>query len=68
MSKNSKMFQSLEERDLDLGQGLNLTIAKLDNRLLADYIAKRIKYFSPDLSLSEFEDRCISGIYRPKFS
>ena len=62
MSKKSKILQSIEDKDLDLDQGLNLTIAKLDNRLLADYIARRIKRVSPNLSPVELEDRCISGI------
>ena len=57
-----RSLQSIEDKDLDLDQGINHTIAKLDNRLLADYIARRVKHFSPDLSLVEVEDRCIPGI------
>ena len=62
-AKIFKVHRSNEERDLDLVQGLNLTIAKLDNRLLADYVAKKTKWFSPNLSLLELEDMCISGIF-----
>lgn len=62
--KKSKKSKEDEDYNLDLDQGLNLAIAKLDNRLLADYIAKRTKRFFPDLSLVELEDRYISGNFR----
>ena len=62
-AKMSKIHRSNEEKDLDLVQGLNLTIAKLDSRLLADYVAKRTKWFFPDLSLVELEEMYISGIF-----
>ena len=61
--KNSEVFKSDENNNLDLERGLNLAIGKLDGRLLADYIAKRMKRFFPDLSLVELEDRCISGTF-----
>ena len=60
-SRKSKESDSNEDHDLDLDKGLNLAIAKLDNRLLADYVAKRTKHFSPDLSLFDLEDQHISG-------
>ena len=66
-SKKSKKTKSDEDHNLDLDQGLNLAIAKLDNRLLADYVAKRTKRFFPDLSLVELEDRYISGIVWTQF-
>ncbi len=61
--KRIKISKSNEDDNLDLDQGLNLAIAKLDNRLLADYIAKRTKRFFPDLSLVELEDRYVSGVF-----
>lgn len=61
-SKKSKESKSDDDYNLDLDRGLNLAIAKLDNRLLADYVAKQTKRFSPDLSLVDLEDRHISGI------
>ena len=61
--KKSKKPKSDDDYNLDLDRGLNMAIAKLDNRLLADYVAKRTKRFSPDLSLVELEDRHISGIF-----
>lgn len=60
-SKNSKRRNSDDNYSLDVDRGLNLAIAKLDKRLSADYIAKRTKRFSPDLSLVELEDRYIPG-------
>lgn len=62
-SKNINGFKSSEDNNLGLGQGINLAIAKLDSRLLADYVAKRMKRFSPDLSLVELEDRYIPGTF-----
>ena len=62
-AKTSKVHRSNGEKNLDLVHGLNLTIAKLDSRLLADYVAKRTKWFSPKLSLVEFEEMYISGIF-----
>lgn len=62
-AKISKVHRSNEGKDLDLVQGLNLNIAKLDSRLLADYVAKRTKWFSPNLSLVELEEMYISGIF-----
>lgn len=62
-SKNTNAFKSNEDINLDMGQGLNLAIAKLDSALLADYVAKRTKRFCPDLSLVELEDRYIQGTF-----
>ena len=59
--KTSKKFKSDEDCNLDLSRGLNLAIAKLDNRLSADYANNRTKRLFPDLSLVELEDRYISG-------
>ena len=60
-SRKSKEPNSNEDHNLDLDKGLNVVIAKLDNRLLADYVAKRTKRFFPDLSLFELEDKYVSG-------
>ena len=60
-SKRSKKFKSDGDCNLDLSRGLNLAIAKLDNRLSADYANNRTKRLFPDLSLVELEDRYISG-------
>ena len=60
-SKTSKVNRSSEENNLELDQGLNMTIAKLDSRLLADYVANRTKRFLPYLSIVELEEMYISG-------
>ena len=67
MPKKTKSSNSDEDYNLDLDRGLNLAIAKLDNRLLADYVSKRTKRFFPDSSLVELEDRYISGILGHKY-
>lgn len=59
--KRSKKFKSDEDCNLDLSRGLNLAIAKLDNRLSADYANNRTKRLFPGLSLVELEDRYVSG-------
>ena len=60
--KRSQNSKSDEDCTLDVDRGLNLAIAKLNNQLLADYIALQTKRFFPDLSLVELEDKFISGI------
>ena len=59
--KKAKKAKPDEDENLDLKQGLNLAIGKLDSRLQADYVAQRTKRFSSDLSLVELEDRHIPG-------
>lgn len=61
-SKKSERRNSEEHQGRDVNRSLNLAIAKLDKRLLTDYIAKQTKRFFPDLSLVELEDRYIPGI------
>ena len=56
------------DEDLDLLQGLNLSIGKLDSRLLADYVAQRTKNFSTDLSTVELKDRHVPGILSTRMS
>ena len=65
--KRSIGSKSNEDVSLDLDQHLNLAIAKLDSRLIADYIAKQTKRFAPDLSLVELEERYISGMSHENF-
>ncbi|KAI4284135.1 MAG: hypothetical protein L6R38_001632 [Xanthoria sp. 2 TBL-2021] len=43
-----------QTRDTD--SNINTAIGKMDNRLLADYVAQRTKRFGEDLSLVELED------------
>ena len=58
-----KQRTAAEEDDLDLSMGINKSFAHMDSRLLADYVAQRIRKFESDLSSVELEDRCISGNY-----
>lgn len=59
--KRAKIPKPIDE-DLDLDQGLNFAIGKLDRHLLADYVAQRHKRFSPGLSIVELEDKHIPGM------
>ena len=47
---------------LDIEQGLNTAIGRLDGHMLADYVAQSENRFGQDLSSVEIEDRCIPGI------
>lgn len=57
--KKFKKIQGDEDETLDLEQGVNTSIGKYDNRLLADFVAQRAKRFDPALTLVELEDRHI---------
>ena len=59
--KRSEKSKAGEDENLDLVQGLNMTIGKLDSRLLADYVAQRQRRFGQYLSSVEMEDRYIPG-------
>lgn len=48
-----------QTRDTD--SNINTAIGKMDNRLLADYVAQRTKRFGEDLSLVELEDMHVPG-------
>lgn len=50
---------STQTRDTDTD--INTAIGKMDNRLLADYVAQRSKRFGEDLSLVELEDIHVPG-------
>lgn len=60
--RKSKKRKPEEDNNLDLNQGLNLAIGKLDSRLLTDYVAQRTRRFATDLSAVELEDIHIPGI------
>lgn len=63
IKKKKKPRKANEDQDetLNLEQGVNTSIAKFDNRLLADFVAQRTKRFDPGLTLVELEDRHIPG-------
>lgn len=41
---------------------LNEDIARMDGQLMADYFARQIKRFEPDLGVDELEDRRVAGM------
>ena len=59
-SKASKAHM-LDNENLNVNEGINFAIGRLDSRLLADYVAQRTKRFMPDLSVVELEDQYLSG-------
>lgn len=59
--KRAKKLKEGEDETLDLEQGVNTSIGKYDNRLLADFVAQRTKRFDPGLTLLELEHRYIPG-------
>jgi protein CMS1 len=56
-----KKPKDVDDSALDVEAGVNLAIAHMDTRLLADHVAQRTKRFRPDLSLVENEDIHIPG-------
>ena len=46
---------------LDLDQGINSAIGKMDNQLIADWVAQRIRRFAPDLGVLELENQYLPG-------
>lgn len=60
--RKSKKPKNVDDEDLNQELGLNLAIGRMDNSLLADYMAQRTKRFEPDLSMVELEDRHVPGM------
>ena len=52
---------SAEDEFLDTELGLNTLFARMDNQLVADYLAQKTSRFAPDLSNVELSDITISG-------
>ena len=46
---------------LDLEQGINSAIGKMNSQLIADWVAQRIRRFAPDLTMVELEDQYLPG-------
>lgn len=59
--KRAKKAKHDDSTELDVHSGLNLSIAKLDSQLLADFVAQKTKRHLPNLSLVELEDLHIPG-------
>lgn len=59
--RRKKANTQAEDDDLDLAAGLNNAFSRMDNQLLADYLAQRTRKYESDLSGVELEDRYIAG-------
>lgn len=60
--KNLKKTSSVNQSDgINEEEGINEAIGKMDNRLIADHVAKQINRFEPKLSSLEVEERRIPG-------
>nr|OQO32624.1 hypothetical protein B0A51_00002 [Rachicladosporium sp. CCFEE 5018] len=57
--KNPKKPKDVQDDALDVEKGVNLALAHMDSRLMADHMAQRTKRFRPDVSLVEAEDLMI---------
>lgn len=60
-AKKAKKAKPAQDADVDLENGVNNALGKMDNRLLADYVAQKTKRFESNLSLLELEDKHIPG-------
>lgn len=52
-----------EDEFLDMELGLNTLFSRMDNQLVADYLAQKTSRFAPDLSNVELSDITISGMF-----
>ena len=60
-AKRGKKAKTAEDADVDLENGINHALGRMDNRLLADYVVQKTKRFESSLSLVELEDKHIPG-------
>ncbi|KAI9848518.1 MAG: hypothetical protein M1837_007187 [Sclerophora amabilis] len=57
--KKKKEGREIDDGTFDLEAGINTVFANMDSRLLADFVAQRLKRFEGDLSTVELDDRQI---------
>lgn len=62
-NKKKRKNKNPEDESLDMELGLNTLIARLDNQLMADYLAQKTSRFGKDLSTVELADLTISGMF-----
>ena len=60
-SKKKKKAHNPEDDLLDTELGVNTLFSRMDNQLLADYLAQRTSRFGSDLSSIELSDITLSG-------
>ena len=67
-SKKSKRKRrkgnNIEDESLDAELGVNTLFQRMDNQLLADYLAQRLSRFGTELSSIETSDISLSGACR----
>jgi protein CMS1 len=59
--RKSKKPKDIDDEDLDLENGINRIIGRMDPSLLGDLVAQRTRRFNRELSVVELEDLLISG-------
>jgi len=57
----SKKPKNIDEDDLDTEAGVNKMFSRMDNQLLADYMAQQTRKHESDLSAIELEDKYLSA-------
>lgn len=67
-AKKKKKGNSQEDDSLDTEIGVNTLFSRIDNQLLADYLAQKTTRFGSDLSPVEISDLTLSGNYRPSLA
>jgi protein CMS1 len=65
--KKKSKANSQDDETLDTELGLNTLFARLDNQLLADYLAQKTTRFGSDLSPVEIADLALPGRTFPSF-
>lgn len=60
-STKSAGGEGAEKGGRNLEIGINEDIARMDGRLLSDYVAQKAKYFEKHLTTLELEDKFVSG-------
>lgn len=60
--KKRKSKYQAEDESLDTELGVNTLFTRMDNQLLADYLAQKTSRFGSDLSPVELSDITISGM------
>ena len=60
-AKTSKRAAPVEADDLDTESNINKAFSRMDNQLLADYVAQRTRSYESELSSIELEDKYIPG-------
>lgn len=60
-SSGAKSGAGKDGQGRNVENGINEDIARMDGRLLSDYVAQKAKYFEKHLTVLELEDKLVSG-------